>query len=206
MMKLLSTSVASRLCFSLMLAALLLACVIIEDVICLTEVSLGSEAEFILDLRVMEFEGTNLTPHQRSRYLWVCYLAIDVPNGWTIDSGYYEGVIGGDHVAGEGIVFDPPSAMDCESQWPKVPQGYVRRWIHTESHESSWGGTATAWVRFKVNGEPGEYRLAFHAQTEPGGDAWCSPSTYFQVNVSDISNFADGFESGDTSAWSNTVP
>jgi len=168
-------------------------------------VGVGSSAEYVLDIRIPTPEGSNLTPQLTNRALWTCYLAADVPEGWTIDSGGYEGVIGGVPVSGEGKVYEPPSAMACEQSWSPVPEGYVRRWIQTETHDTDYGGGATAWVRFNVNGAPGEYTLAFQTQTEYTG-TYCWDAAYFTVTVSDSLIFTDSFESGDTSAWSATAP
>ena len=82
----------------------MVACVIIDHIQGPSVIQLGSEVEYILDLRVREFEGMNLTPRPNAGSLWVSYLAVDVPEGWTIDSGHYEGVIGGVPVSGEGVV------------------------------------------------------------------------------------------------------
>ena len=202
-----SPSAASRLGISFVLAALVVACiVVITGVTGPTEVALGSEVEYILDLQIPELRDVNLTPQPTNRTLWICYLAVDVPEGWTINSGNYEGVIGGVPVAGEGIVFEPPFAMVCDPSWPPVPQGYVRRWIHTETYDTSPFGTATAWVRFNVDGAPGEYTLAFRTQTEYDPQTHCSSTAFFPVTVSDSLIFTDSFESGDLSAWSSTVP
>jgi hypothetical protein len=184
----------------------MLACTYIDRITGPTEVALGSVVEYLLDLSIGGGRGTDLVPRSPMRSGWTCYLAVDVPQGWSFHSCDYEGEIGGVPIEGEGSLYQPPTPMSCESSWPPVPTGFERLWVQSETHDTGESGLATARVRFNVDGDPGQYILLLHTETNFGGSAYCANTAYFTVNVSDSLVFADNFELATASAWSTVVP
>jgi hypothetical protein len=189
------------------LVAAVLACTYIDRITGPTEVAPGSVVEYLLGLSSWGPRGTDLVPRGTTRAEWTCFLAVDVPQGWTFDSCDYEGEIGGVPIQGKGSIYEPPSPMGCEPSWPPVPTGFERLWVRSETHDTGSYGWATARVRFNVDGDPGQYILLFHTETHyGGGDPWCANTAFFTVNVSESLIFADNLELGTAAAWSAVVP
>ncbi len=101
-------------------------------------------------------------------------------------------------------IADPGFACDQGTPLPAPGAGRQRVVVDWGTFDIGNPETGTGTHVFQVAEVPGDYTIDFFLVLEGGGDSVCSTGISTVTRV-ETPIFADGFESGNTSAWSSTV-
>lgn len=133
------------------------------------------------------------------------HVVADVPDGWTIEGGRFEERSG---ARGQLAVLEDPE-IPCVSgeplaaePLPPVPAGHRRVAFRRSYANFPPGDHVDFELDLLAGAQPGSFSVRLHGQGERDGIASCD-SVSAVTNVSSSLLFADGFEGGNTVAWSS---
>ena len=128
------------------------------------------------------------------------YTVIHVPASWNFTSGSFTSTTA--PLSGVGtLVADPGFTCDAGPEIPTPPQGHQRVVVFWSTFaDANNPETGRATHRFDVGNLVGDHDVTVFFVAQGNGQTVCSAGITAVTRV-EVGIFADGFESGNTSAW-----
>lgn len=159
-----------------------------------SSVPVGGSATYVLELVNDEIVNQDL----------LVYTVAYVPAGWTLASAVFSS--SGSPPSGVGVqVSDPGFACTMGPDLPPPGVGRQVVVVFWGTFDAVNPETATGGLTFAVGQSQGDFGVDFHVVLQKAASTVCSVGRGATTRV-EPPIFADGFESGDTTAWSGSAP
>lgn len=135
------------------------------------------------------------------------YIIAEIPQDWTLASASYTGDVSGSPVSGLGAEVPDPGSP-CAGLGAGPAAGMRRIFVRSELFQPlADGDVGAAELQFLVKGPVGVYQLRFWLNGTASSSSCSSPASIAVMQLEGSEHvFSDGFESGDVTMWSSTVP